>query len=209
MVIIILFFIFVCHFDDSLLAIHCSMFSLFIFLGTNVCFHQVGLIFSLIFMICIGVLLNLLSICIMLMLRGLISSSSTMWIKITYVICYFISYYNTAKWVWTLGLWAVVNNAVINFHGDLEFCLMDYYKRCHEVNLYGPIRIIKTFLPQIRKSKGWFDSMLCFYYKYLHSGGCFGHDRIVIWLTCICAISVYHCHKLFYSILCPRYKLMW
>jgi hypothetical protein len=137
----------------------------------------------------------------------LISSSSTMWIKITYVFCYFISYYNITIWVWTLGLWAVVNNAGINFRGDLELCLMDYYRRCHEVNLYGPIRIIKTFLPQIRKSKGWFDSMLCFYYKYLHSGGCFGHDRIVIWLTCICAISVYHCHKLFYSILCPRYKL--
>ena len=163
MVIIILFFIFVCHFDDSLLAIHCSMFSLFIFLGTNVCFHQVGLIFSLVFTICIGVLLNLLSICIMLMLRGLISSSSTMWIKITYVFCYFISYYNITIWVSTLGLWAVVNNAGINFRGDLELCLMDYYKRCHEVNLYGSIRIIKTFLPQIRKSKGWFDSILCFY----------------------------------------------
>jgi hypothetical protein len=52
------------------------------------------------------------------------SVSSTMWIKISYVICYFISYYNTTKWVWTLGLWAVVNNAGINFHGDLEFCLM-------------------------------------------------------------------------------------
>lgn len=97
--------------------------------------------------------------------------------------CYFISYYDTTIWVWTLGLWAVVNNAGINFRGDLELCLMDYYRRCHDVNLYGPIRIIKTFLPQIRKSKGWFDSMHCFYYQYLHLDGCCGHARIVIWLT--------------------------
>jgi hypothetical protein len=70
-----------------------SMSNSFIFLF-SVCFYQVGFIFSLIFTICIGVLLNLMSICIILMLCGLISSSSTMWIKITYVICYFISYYN-------------------------------------------------------------------------------------------------------------------
>ncbi|XP_033735856.1 D-beta-hydroxybutyrate dehydrogenase, mitochondrial-like [Pecten maximus] len=52
------------------------------------------------------------------------------------------------------GLWAIVNNAGINFPGDVELATVDQYKKCAEVNLYGMIRVIKTFLPMIRKSKG-------------------------------------------------------
>ncbi|XP_021353477.1 D-beta-hydroxybutyrate dehydrogenase, mitochondrial-like [Mizuhopecten yessoensis] len=52
------------------------------------------------------------------------------------------------------GLWAIVNNAGIDFPADVELATVDQYKRCAEVNLYGMIRVIKAFLPMIRKSKG-------------------------------------------------------
>ncbi|XP_021353489.1 D-beta-hydroxybutyrate dehydrogenase, mitochondrial-like isoform X1 [Mizuhopecten yessoensis] len=51
-------------------------------------------------------------------------------------------------------LWAVVNNAGINMPGDVELATVDQYKKCAEVNLYGPIRVIRAFLPLIRRSKG-------------------------------------------------------
>lgn len=53
-----------------------------------------------------------------------------------------------------LELWAVVNNAGLNFLGDVEFCPMDIYKRIADVNLYGVVRVTKAFLPLIRKAKG-------------------------------------------------------
>ncbi|XP_061176159.1 D-beta-hydroxybutyrate dehydrogenase, mitochondrial-like [Saccostrea echinata] len=52
------------------------------------------------------------------------------------------------------GLWAVVNNAGIDFYGDIEFCTIDMYRRVAEVNLFGMINVTKAFLPMIRKSKG-------------------------------------------------------
>ncbi|XP_033733592.1 D-beta-hydroxybutyrate dehydrogenase, mitochondrial-like [Pecten maximus] len=52
------------------------------------------------------------------------------------------------------GLWAIVNNAAINSPGEVELATVDQYRKCAEVNLYGMIRVIKTFLPMIRKSKG-------------------------------------------------------
>lgn len=52
------------------------------------------------------------------------------------------------------GVWALVNNAAINFVGDVEFCTMEQYKRVVEVNQFGVIRMTKTFLPLIRQSKG-------------------------------------------------------
>ena len=52
------------------------------------------------------------------------------------------------------GLWAVVNNAAVNFVGALEFSTMDMYKMIAEVNQFGVIRVTKAFLPQIRKSRG-------------------------------------------------------
>ncbi|KAJ8319254.1 hypothetical protein KUTeg_004345 [Tegillarca granosa] len=56
-----------------------------------------------------------------------------------------------------LELWAVVNNAGLNFLGDVEFCSMDIYKRIADVNLFGVVRVTKAFLPLIRKAKG----MIC------------------------------------------------
>ncbi|XP_060069039.1 D-beta-hydroxybutyrate dehydrogenase, mitochondrial-like [Ylistrum balloti] len=51
-------------------------------------------------------------------------------------------------------LWAVVNNAGVNLPGDVELATVEQYRKCAEINLYGAIRIIKAFLPFIRKSKG-------------------------------------------------------
>ncbi|KAL3877401.1 hypothetical protein ACJMK2_035112 [Sinanodonta woodiana] len=52
------------------------------------------------------------------------------------------------------GLWCLVNNAALNFVGDVEFCSMDMYRRVLDVNLLGMIEVTKTFLPLLRKSKG-------------------------------------------------------
>lgn len=51
-------------------------------------------------------------------------------------------------------LWAVVNNAGINLPGDVELATVEQYRKCADVNLYGPIRVIRAFLPLIRASKG-------------------------------------------------------
>lgn len=52
------------------------------------------------------------------------------------------------------GLWALVNNAGVNFLGDIDFCTMDMYHRIMNVNLFGMVRTTKAFLPLLRKSKG-------------------------------------------------------
>ncbi|XP_048762664.1 D-beta-hydroxybutyrate dehydrogenase, mitochondrial-like [Ostrea edulis] len=52
------------------------------------------------------------------------------------------------------GLWAVINNAGVNFLGDIDFCTMDMYHRIMDVNLFGMVRTTKAFLPLLRKSKG-------------------------------------------------------
>ncbi|KAK3580401.1 hypothetical protein CHS0354_001521 [Potamilus streckersoni] len=51
-------------------------------------------------------------------------------------------------------LWGLVNNAGIYAHGEVELSIIDAFKKCAEVNLYGLIRVTKAFLPLIRKSKG-------------------------------------------------------
>lgn len=52
------------------------------------------------------------------------------------------------------GLWGIVNNAGINMFGEVELTPVALYERAFNVNLYGPIRVIHTFLPLIRRSKG-------------------------------------------------------
>ncbi|KAK3089643.1 hypothetical protein FSP39_005284 [Pinctada imbricata] len=52
------------------------------------------------------------------------------------------------------GLWGVVNNAAINFMGDVEFCTMEMFKRVAEVNMFGAVRVTKMFLGLVRKEKG-------------------------------------------------------
>ncbi|WAR19587.1 BDH-like protein [Mya arenaria] len=45
------------------------------------------------------------------------------------------------------GLWAVINNAGINMISEIELTTPSMYNRGLDVNLYGPIRVIKAFLP--------------------------------------------------------------
>lgn len=42
----------------------------------------------------------------------------------------------------------------MHFYGDVEFSTLDMYKQAAEVNLFGLIRMTKTFLPLIKKAKG-------------------------------------------------------
>lgn len=51
-------------------------------------------------------------------------------------------------------LWGVVNNAGIAAFTEIEWCPISEFRRVYEVNSLGPIRVTKTFLPLLRKSKG-------------------------------------------------------
>ncbi|ELW50935.1 D-beta-hydroxybutyrate dehydrogenase, mitochondrial [Tupaia chinensis] len=53
-----------------------------------------------------------------------------------------------------LGMWGLVNNAGISTFGEVEFTSMDTYKQVAEVNLWGTVRMTKSFLPLIRRAKG-------------------------------------------------------
>ena len=51
-------------------------------------------------------------------------------------------------------LWAIVNNAGIIDFGHTEWGSLDSYKNTFEVNVFGLVRVTRTFLPLIRSSKG-------------------------------------------------------
>jgi len=52
------------------------------------------------------------------------------------------------------GLYAVVNNAGLNFLGDIELTTMAQFKKVSDINMLGPVHITKAFLPQLRQQKG-------------------------------------------------------
>ncbi|XP_049735847.1 D-beta-hydroxybutyrate dehydrogenase, mitochondrial [Elephas maximus indicus] len=52
------------------------------------------------------------------------------------------------------GLWGLVNNAGISTFGEVEFTSVETYKDVAEVNLWGTVRMTKSFLPLIRRAKG-------------------------------------------------------
>ncbi|CAG0908660.1 unnamed protein product, partial [Darwinula stevensoni] len=52
------------------------------------------------------------------------------------------------------GLWGIVNNAGVSNYGKVEWMSLDAFKWAAEVNLWGPIRVTKTFLPLVRRTKG-------------------------------------------------------
>ncbi|XP_067672979.1 retinol dehydrogenase 16-like [Haliotis asinina] len=52
------------------------------------------------------------------------------------------------------GLWALVNNAGIQYTGDVEVQAMAIYRKVAEVNLFGMVRMCKAFLPLVRQRKG-------------------------------------------------------
>lgn len=51
-------------------------------------------------------------------------------------------------------LWAVINNAGIYVHGDVELCPVSAYRHVADVNFFGMVRVTQEFLPFIRKSQG-------------------------------------------------------
>ncbi|KAK2090921.1 (2R,3R)-2,3-butanediol dehydrogenase [Saguinus oedipus] len=51
-------------------------------------------------------------------------------------------------------MWGLVNNAGISTFGEVEFTSMETYKEVAEVNLWGTVRMTKSFLPLIRRAKG-------------------------------------------------------
>jgi len=52
------------------------------------------------------------------------------------------------------GLWGVVNNAGWSTFGHVEWVPISVCRRSLEVNVWGMMRVIRTFLPLIRRSKG-------------------------------------------------------
>ena len=56
--------------------------------------------------------------------------------------------------IFIVGLWGVVNNAVMHIAGAAEVMTMNQYSNLINVNLFGTIRVTKAFLPLIRATKG-------------------------------------------------------
>ncbi|CAG0902479.1 unnamed protein product [Darwinula stevensoni] len=54
----------------------------------------------------------------------------------------------------SLGLWGIVNNAGVFSYGKVEWTSLDTFKWLAEVNLWGTVRVIKAFLPLVRRTKG-------------------------------------------------------
>jgi len=52
------------------------------------------------------------------------------------------------------GLWGIVNNAGWATFGEVEWVSIDTYKKAMDINVFGLIAGIKTFLPLIRSAKG-------------------------------------------------------
>ncbi|XP_059156554.1 D-beta-hydroxybutyrate dehydrogenase, mitochondrial-like isoform X2 [Physella acuta] len=52
------------------------------------------------------------------------------------------------------GLWGIINNAGVASFGDVEISPLESYRQVMEVNLFGTLRMIQTFLPLVRLAKG-------------------------------------------------------
>ena len=53
------------------------------------------------------------------------------------------------------GLWGIVSNAGFNVMGDVELLTVSLYNKAMNVNFYGAVRTIKTFLYLVRQSKSF------------------------------------------------------
>ena len=51
-------------------------------------------------------------------------------------------------------LWALVNNAGRFAFGHIEWGTLDNFKQVFDVNVFGVVRVTRTFLPLIKLSKG-------------------------------------------------------
>ncbi|XP_033635277.1 D-beta-hydroxybutyrate dehydrogenase, mitochondrial-like [Asterias rubens] len=52
------------------------------------------------------------------------------------------------------GLWGIVNNAGLSTFGEVEWCNLEMFHRVADVNIWGGVRVVKAFLPLIRRAKG-------------------------------------------------------
>lgn len=61
-------------------------------------------------------------------------------------------------------LWAVVNNAGVYACGELEWGRIEDLETLVQINVFGYIKVIRTFLPLIRRSRGnsWLDIRFTF-----------------------------------------------
>jgi short-subunit dehydrogenase involved in D-alanine esterification of teichoic acids len=53
-----------------------------------------------------------------------------------------------------VGLWGVVNNAGGAILADLDMTTENIMRRVMDVNLFGMVRVTKTFLPLVKKTRG-------------------------------------------------------
>ena len=53
-----------------------------------------------------------------------------------------------------LGLWGLVNNAGILQFTEVELCPLNVFQQHFDVNCLGQVRMVKAFLPLIKRSKG-------------------------------------------------------
>lgn len=52
------------------------------------------------------------------------------------------------------GVFGVVNNAGVNFLGDVELTTMQQFVAITNVNQLGVVRVTKAFIPDVRKNRG-------------------------------------------------------
>ncbi len=48
----------------------------------------------------------------------------------------------------------MVNNAALNFLGEIELTTMEQFERVTRINMMGTVRVTKACLPLLRNSKG-------------------------------------------------------
>lgn len=73
-----------------------------------------------------------------------------------------VFHYYTQQKIWSVddcddvlsGLWAVVNNAGLNAFGYVEWVPITTCKKVMDVNVWGAVRVIHSFLPLLRDTRG-------------------------------------------------------
>ena len=62
--------------------------------------------------------------------------------------------YNSVIFFLNTELWGLVNNAGICYFGEAELMPVNLYQKLWETNCLGQVRMVKAFMPMLRKSKG-------------------------------------------------------
>ncbi|XP_050391692.1 retinol dehydrogenase 16 isoform X2 [Patella vulgata] len=52
------------------------------------------------------------------------------------------------------GLWGLVNNAGMQYFGEVEFLPLEYFQRNMDVNYFGMVRMCQASIPMLRRTKG-------------------------------------------------------